>query len=255
MACISDGSDEVLRSRIEDAIYLCEKRQSPCFLGFFDLHESAVANELLPRLTEDAQFAFYGGYAEAERCILSVFPPFYSTIEEYEYPLRVVAFRYREQKELTHRDVLGTLMSSGIRRDAIGDILCSKGIAVVFLRSDITDYVCNQIDKIGGEDVRSIADYDGELPISVRCESILDTIASPRLDSVVKVLIHSSREKAAELIRLGAVRVNHRPIESVSAAVSVDDTLSVRGYGRYIIRQIGPETKKGRFLLCADKRL
>ena len=243
-----------MRSRIEDAIYLCKKRQNPCFLGFFDLHETAVANELLPRLTEDAQFAFYGGYAEAERCILSVFPPFYS-IEEYEYPLRVVAFRYREQKELTHRDVLGTLMSSGIRRDAIGDILCGKGIAVVFLRSDITDYVCNQIDKIGGEGVRSIADYDGELPISVRYESIRDTIASSRLDSVVKVLIRSSREKAAELIRLGAVSVNHRPIESVSSTVAVDDTLSLRGYGRYIIRQIGPETKKGRLLLCADKRL
>lgn len=254
MACISDGSDEVLRSRIEDTIYLCEKRQNPCFLGFLDLHELAVAHDLLPHLTDNDSFAFYGGYAEAERCILSVFPPF-CPAEYDEYPLRVVAFRYREQKDLTHRDVLGTLMSIGIRRDAIGDILCGKGISVVFLRSDITDYVCEQIDRVGGEGVRVIADYDGKLPISINYESIRDTIASPRLDSVVKVLIRSSREKAAELIRLGAVSINHRPVASVSTAVAVNDTVSVRGYGRYIVRQIGPETKKGRYLLLVDRRL
>lgn len=254
MVCISDGSDDVLRSRIEDAIYLSEKRQSPCFLGFLDLRELATARELLPRMMDSDCFSFYGGYAEAERCILSVFPAF-CPAEEYDYPLRTVAFRYRAQKELTHRDVLGTLMSVGIRRDAIGDILCGEGISVVFLRSDITDYVCEQIDRIGGEGVRVIPDYDGELPFSVNYESLHDTIASPRLDSVVKSLIRCSREKAADLIRLGTVSVNHRPVESVSETVAVDDTISIRGHGRYIIRQIGPETKKGRLLLLADKRL
>lgn len=254
MVCISDGSDDVLRSRIEDAIYLSEKRHSPCFLGFLDEREQAAARTMLPHLIGHDRYSFYGGYSEAERCILSVYPAFYD-IEEYEYPLRTVAFCYRAQKKLTHRDVLGTLMSVGIRRDAIGDILCGDGISVVFLRNDITDYVCEQVDRIGGEGVRTIADYSGELPICIAYEAIQDTIASPRLDSVIKALIRCSREKAAELIRFGAVSVNHRPIEVVSATVTTEDTVSVRGYGRYIIRQIGPETKKGRLLLFADKRL
>lgn len=254
MVCISDGSDDVLRSRIEDAIYLSEKRHSPCFLGFLDEREQAAARTMLPHLIGRDRYSFYGGYSEAERCILSVYPVFYD-VEEYEYPLRTVAFCYRAQKKLTHRDVLGTLMSVGIRRDAIGDILCGDGISVVFLRNDITDYVCEQVDRIGGEGVRTIADYSGELPICIAYEAIQDTIASPRLDSVIKTLIRCSREKAAELIRFGAVSVNHRPVEVVSATVTTEDTVSVRGYGRYIIRQIGPETKKGRLLLFADKRL
>ena len=254
MACISDGSDKVLRSRIEDTLYLCEKRQTPCFLGFMDLYEQATAHLILPSLVGKNRFAFYGGYSDAERCVLSIFPAFYPE-EEINYPFRTVAFRYRAQKELTHRDVLGTLMSIGIRRDAVGDILCGKGLSVVFLRSDITDYVCEQIDRIGGEGVRVTADYDGELPLSVEYEQIHDTIASPRIDSIVKSLIHCSREKAAEMIRLGHVSINHRPTESVSGAVAAEDTISIRGYGRYIVRQIGPETKKGRLLLLVDKRL
>lgn len=254
MDCISEGSDDILRSRLEDTIYLCEKRGTPCFLGFLDLREQASARRMLAAMTRADGYAFYGGYPEAERCFLAVYPDYYSA-EMCDYPLRSVGFRYRVQKEISHRDVLGTLMSIGIRRDAVGDILCGEGVSVVFLRSDITDYVCEQIDRIGGEGVTVVADYDGDLPISVRYEPIHETIASPRLDSVVKALVHCSREKAAELIRVGAVSIDHRPIESVSAFVAADATISVRGYGRFLIQQIGPETKKGRLALRAGKRI
>lgn len=254
MDSISEGSIEVLRSRIEDTIRLCDKRSVPCFLGFFDLREQADAQRLLRSLITDEQVAFFGGYADAERTMLSVSPSYYCA-EERDYPLRVVAFRYRTQKQLTHRDVLGTLMSLGIRRDAVGDILCGVGISVVFLREEICPYVCEQIDRIGGEGGTVVADYDGELPITVEYEAIRETIASPRLDSVVKALVRTSREQAAEWIRSGAVSINHQPTDAVSKSVSEGDTLSIRGFGRYLIDQIGPVTKKGRLALHARRRL
>lgn len=253
MDCISEGSDNVLRSRIDDTAFLCEKRQKPCFLGFLDLREQAVARQICSQVAVDG-YTFFGGYPEAERCVMCVYPE-YCDSTEIDYPIRAIAFRYRTQKHLTHRDVLGTLMGAGVRRDAVGDILCGEGLSVAFVRSDIADYLCEQVDRIGGEGVRVIVDYDGELPITVAYEPIRETIASPRLDSVVKALIRCSREKAAEWIRLGMVSIDHRPAESVSAMVLANATISVRGHGRYIVRQIGPETKKGRLLLLADKRL
>lgn len=253
MDCISEGSDDILRSRITDMVHLCDKRQQPCFLGFLDLREQAVARLICSRIGVDS-FAFSGGYPQAERCIMSVSPAYYDATEA-DYPIRAVAFCYRPQKSLTHRDVLGTLMSLGIRRDTVGDILCGVGLSVVFMRSDIADYVCEQVDRIGGEGVRVVVDYDGDFPITVAYESIRDTVASPRLDSLVKALVRCSRERAAELIRTGMVSVDHRPVESVSAMVAVNATISVRGHGRYIVRQIGPETKKGRLMLLADKCL
>lgn len=254
MGCISEGSGNALRSRIEDTVRLCDKRGAPCFLGFLDLREQAEAQGILRSLVTDEQIAFFGGYPDAERTVLSVSPPYYRA-EESDFPLRTVAFRYRTQKKLTHRDVLGTLMSLGIRRDAVGDILCGDGISVTFLREEIAAYVCEQVDRIGGEGVTIIADYDGELPISIEYESRHETIASARLDSVIKALIRVSREQAAELIRIGAVSLNHQCVDSVSKSISEGDILSVRGYGRYYIDQIGPVTKKGRLALYARRRL
>ena len=254
MASISDGSIDALRSRIEDVIHLCDKRGVPCFFGFLDLREQADAKCLLRQLVPEEQVAFYGGYPDAERTFLSISPLYYLATSE-DYPFCRIAFRYRAQRQLTHRDVLGTLMSLGIRRDAIGDILCGDGISVVFVREEIAAFVCDQVDRIGGEGVTVIADYDGELPISVEYEPLYETVASPRLDSVIKALIRTSREQAAEWIRVGAVSINHQPVDSVSKTVTDGDILSVRGYGRYYVDQIGPMTKKGRLALHARRRL
>lgn len=252
MDCISEGSDQLLCSRIDDTIHLCEKRGVPCFLGFLDLREQAVAEDFLSGC--GSLWTLDGGYDEAERRLLSVYPDYYVP-DRSDYPFCAVGFRYRTVREITHRDVLGTLMAAGIRRDKIGDILCGEGLSVVFLREEIADYVCEQIDRIGGEGVTVIPDYSGELPVSHTYQEIRDTIASPRLDAVVKSLVRLSREKAAELIRLGSVSVDHRTVLSVSLPLTAPCTVSVRGCGRFLIDEIGPQTKKGRYLFCARKCL
>ncbi len=251
MACISDN---LFHSRITDLVSLCDKRSSPCFYGFLDASEQAMAQDVLASLLPTDRYAFSGGYPDAERCVLSVFPDYY-TSDEVDYPITMIAFRYRTQRKLSHRDVLGTLMHLGLRRDAIGDILCGEGVSVVFLRQEITAYVCEQIDKIGGEGVTVITDYTGPIPVSVEYEAIRETVASPRLDSIVKALIRCSREKSAELITIGSVSVDHRPVESVSKTIHSGATISIRGYGRFLVDQIGPETKKGRLTLLARRRL
>ena len=251
MGCTSDFSEDTLRSRIEDTVRLCDKRSAPCFLGFLDLREQAVARQALSSFPVE-QWALTGGYEEAERAILAVFPSYF-TLADVELPLCAVGFRYRPIRTLTHRDFLGTLLSLGIRRDKIGDILCGNGLTVVLLRQEIAPFVCEQVEKIGGEGVTVIPDYDGELPLSKEYTELHETVASPRLDAVVKALLHSSREAAAQLIRAGAVSLDHRVVESVSTPLSAPCTVSVRGSGRYLIDQIGPETKKGRLNLLARK--
>lgn len=252
MACTSDES--LLRSRIEDTVRLCDKRGVPCFLGFLDLREQAFALKVLHAMLSDAVCSFWGGYPDAESAMLSVSPNYY-VAEETDYPLCAIAFQYRSQKTLTHRDVLGTLMSLGIRRDAVGDILCGDGLSVVFVRSEVAVFICEQVDRIGGEGVTVIPEYSGALPIHVEYEPIRETIASPRIDSVVKALIHCARERAAEMIRFGLVSINHVPTDSITKAVAAGDTISIRGFGRYHIDQVGPETKKGRLALHARRRL
>lgn len=253
MASISNRnqSDAWLRSRIEDAILLCERRSTPAFLGFLDEAEQQNARMILATCDPE-HYRFWGGYEGAERCILGCFPDYLEPQNE-EFPLVRLVFRYRAEKAVTHRDVLGTLLAQGVKRETVGDILCADGLIVVFLREEIAPYIREQIVKIGGVGVRIDDEFDGPIPVARTYKEMQDTIASPRLDAIVKALLRCSREKAAQMIVAGAVSLNHIVVTEVSATVSADSVISVRGYGRFIIDQIGPPTKKGRLNLSARK--
>jgi len=250
MACISED-DKRLYSRLDDVLYLCNKRCTPCFLGFLDAREQVLLRSRLVSSGSD-NWHFYGGYEDAERVMLAVVPDFYDP-DDVKYPFTSVAFRYRKEQKLTHRDFLGSLLACGIRRDKIGDILCGDGLTVAFLSHEIVPYICEQMQCVGREGVTIIPDYTDALPLNRAYQSIQDTVASPRLDAVVKVLIRSSREEAAQLIRTGMVSVDHLPAETVSLNLVAPCTISVRGHGRYLIDQFGPETKKGRLQFLARK--
>lgn len=242
-------SDNTLRARVEDAFRLCDKRQYPCFYGFLDLQEQAQVQKML---AHRSGWLFCGGHPNAERRLLAVFPE-YMQAEDVTPPLCAVAFHYREEKALTHRDFLGTLLSAGLRRETIGDILCGSGLTVVFLREEIVDFVHNETKKVGGEGVKLTLNYEGELPNARQYKQLSETIASPRLDVIVKALLHCSRDEAARLIQLGNVSVDHLLANQVAQTLSAPCTVSVKGNGRYLIDTIGPPTKKGRLILSARK--
>ncbi len=253
MASISNASDEdaLLRARIDDACHLCDVRSCPRFVGFLDERQQAVARAVL-REKGVADAVFYGGYPDAERTVLGVFPSFLPP-DESVFPIRAVAFHYRATASLSHRDVLGALMSAGIRRDKVGDIVCTAGCAIVLADEELAPFLAESVTKIAGEGVR--AEYPYESPIAVQREFrvLQDTVASPRLDAVVHVALRTSREEAARRIAAGLVSRNHLPTLSVSDTVCEGDILSVRGAGRFRVAQIGPPTKKGRLILKLEQ--
>lgn len=244
-------SDVWLRTRVEDTLFLCERHAAPTFLGFLDEAEQQIARRVLMYTSED-RIAFWGGYDGAERCVLGCFPE-YIPVDSDAFPLVRLTFRYRAEKALTHRDVLGTLLAQGIKRETVGDILCSDGEVVVFLRDEIAPYIREQITKIGGVGVKIVEDDNGPLAINRQFAPLQDTIASARLDAVVKSLLHTSREKAAQMITSGLISVNHVVCTEVSANIDVDTVISVRGHGRFVVDRIGPPTKKGRLHFEARK--
>lgn len=248
MASTSDTA-EFLQARIEDTVELCERRYSPCFLGFLDEREQQTVREYLGN-RQDICWRLYGGHEEAERCLLGVFPP-YAEQEESAFPLVACGFRYRSEQPLTHRDFLGALLGAGLRRETIGDILCGEGLTVAFLRQEIVSFLRDQVTKIGREGVTIEMGYTGPLPAAHHFRPIQGTVASPRLDAVVKVLLGSSREQAAQLISGGQVELNHRPTEAVADTVTAPAVISIRGHGRYAVDTLGPRTKKGRLYLAA----
>ncbi len=248
------GEDGLLRARLEDAVTLSEVRSCPRFVGFMDERQRAVAEGYLKHLKKQNSVIvrFYGGYEEAERTICGVFPSFIEPADAL-FPLTALAIRYRTGVGLTHRDFLGALLSCGVQRKKIGDILCGDGLTVVFADEEIAPFLCEQLTVVKAEGVQMTSGYVGELPATRQYHAIRDTVASPRLDAVVKACIGSSREEAARCIAAGLVSLNHLPCLTVSTAVKAGDCLSIRGRGRYLVDSIGPPSRKGRLLLSARK--
>ncbi len=244
-------TDALLRSRIEDTISLCERRSAPVFFGFLDEAEQQTARQVLSSHSQDS-YAFFGGFDEAERRILGVFPDFLPP-DPTMFPLERIVLSYRAEKLLTHRDFLGTLLSLGVKRETIGDILCGETVTVVFLREEVAPYIREQLTKVGGVGVKIDDNYDGALPAVHAYQPLSDTVASPRLDAVVKALLRCSREKASATIISGFVSVDHTVSTEVARQLSAPCVISVRGSGRFLIDQIGPPTKKGRLYLNARK--
>ena len=70
--------DRLFEAKIEDCLRLGEKR--PAFLGFLDLSERAYAEGYLRRAHAE-NYRFFGGFPEAERTVLGVFPDYIEPLD------------------------------------------------------------------------------------------------------------------------------------------------------------------------------
>ncbi len=241
---------ELLIPRIKDAVRLCDTSGMPKFVGFLTTEEAAEALKTAKKL--HCRFNLYGGYDSAERVVFGAFPDWCED-ETIFSPITGVTFSYRLQDKLTHRDFLGALMSLGIARETVGDILIEDGRAVVFLIREVVPTVLNGIEKIANAGVTVSEGFNEPLPFHSEMQDISDTVASERLDCVVSALLKCSRNDAVELIRDGAVSVNSVCVDKITKTVSSGDKITVRRKGKFIIESVSDRTRKDRIGLKAKK--
>ena len=231
------ADDKLLLDKAYDAITLSERRGIPRFTGFLNEHESRFLQEHLPK---KADVTYYGGYPGAERVMLG------AQAQEEDFPVTALEFSYKPEYALRHRDVLGSLMALGIRRDTLGDILTGEGRAVVFVSDEIAPYLLSQVDQIGRVGVKvGYADLS-DLPAPDDFEEQVFTLSSLRLDAFVARCTHLSREKAARLIKSELVAVNRVTETSVSAMLHEGDTVTIRKYGKFVLTAELGASRKGK---------
>lgn len=239
---------EILIARINDTFEIAHRTSKPKFFGFLSREEAAMAQKTLEN--RNADFCLFGGYEGAQRVMLGCMP---NWCDNAEFPITAVTFFYRTADELHHRDFLGGLMSLGITRESVGDILVENGRAVVFLKSEILPFVMGNINKIGRVGVSLRQGFDYPLPEGDKLVSMSVTVPSLRLDCVVSALAGVSRSKADGLICLGNVSVNSVVCEKSTKQITDDDVISIRTKGKFIIESTSGKTKKDRIILKFKK--
>src|SRR5690625_1078988 len=72
------------------------------------------------------------------------------------------------------------------------------------------------------------------------------SVSSMRLDILIKEIYRISRSKAAQLIKREQVKVNFKTVSDQAMTVLEADLISVRGYGRSRIIEIGGMSRKNK---------
>jgi len=193
----------------------------------------------------------YGGFPAAQRVVFG-FAEDVSALADDVYPIEAVLVRHRRQDVVGHRDLLGALMSLGIKRETIGDILVGEGEAVVFLLSAVAPAVVQELTRVGGVGVSCSLGRPEALP-AVRMRALEGVAASLRLDCIVAMAAKKSRSEAVRMIRSGLVARAGRVVTDPAREIAAGESLSIRGCGKFVLRSVGAVTRSGRYHISYDQ--
>lgn len=247
------GDDESLcEKRLLDLADLCYQRNYPTFSRFLSEAEQAVAMRLMPQFV-GVRFSLNGGYEMAERKVACFYPKgdLYDTHTETPFSVLRISPKHEKYAEaLTHRDVLGALMSLQIERACIGDIILPEvpqRDVYVFVLEHVADFVQENLCSIRRTTV-VIDVLDGKAAASFSYEPKLQmqrgSVASLRLDCMVALAYRLSRSNVSALISGKKVYVNGRNILQPDWVLQEGDLISVRGFGRFRFDEVCGTSKK-----------
>ncbi len=242
----AETEDKLFFARLGDIVKRCERDGVCCFSNFMDERQCAEAERWCLNNSGTLTYELYGGFPDAKRRILAVYPDYYGNYITDEFPIKCLTFTFRKENKLSHRDFLGRFMGMRLKREVIGDIIVDEGIAQVFVTDIAARLILSTVSRIGKTGVKISDDRPFQLEAKQEFRIISGTVASMRLDCIVSLAAGISRENAAKLIKTERVEINHLPVTSVSAELRVDDVISIRGSGRFILSGIDGLSKKGR---------
>lgn len=231
-----------------------EKTHASKLTDFLDPREQQIV-KLIVGENNDVKTEFFGGTLSSERK-RALITPDYLTADQGDFQIRLFEVEYPSKFiTIEHPQVLGSLMSVGLKRAKFGDILVKEKQIQLFVCQDISDYIEMQVKSIGKTAVSLL---------SIDLSHVLDTnevwteeeltVSSLRLDTSISGIHHLSRQKSQAMIMQGLVKVNWTAIENPSFDLREGDMISIRGYGRVKILSIEGKTKKEKWRIKAGKQ-
>ena len=189
-----------------------------------------------------------GGLLNSESKRLIIAPSFYQ-IEKEDFEIALVKITYvKSFGKLNHRDILGALMSLGIKRELFGDIYEYNDNFYVAMDSRIYDYVKDNLTMIKRSKVK-LSITNEKIEIIHEYVSKTFIISSFRLDKIVSSFYKIPRSKAVSYIQAGFVKVNHKEVEEISYLCNNSDIISLRRYGRVKFVDTKRKTKQDNFVV------
>ncbi len=239
------SGDEQLAAKLLDLAEAANKSRKFRVSEFLDPHAYNVA-EIIAANFDNIKIEVDGGFTNAERVkVAYVSEDFYGTPDfGLTYFLAAWDKRYYD---LSHRDVLGAFMGTGLKREALGDIVFVPEGAQFVVEKALANYITSNLTTIGAAPV-ALTELAREdlLQKEEKVKVINATVADLRLDAVAAAGYGVSRSRMSDEIKAKNVKLNWQEAKKAAQTVNEGDVISFRGRGRVEVAEVRGTTKKGR---------
>ncbi len=236
------GYEEFVK-RVYDYINYVDKRYTNVLTPFFSEEQAQIFKKIVGN---QCLYIEDGGYQNAQRVRFLLMP-----YESEDIDLEICVLRAsipKQYSNIKHSDVLGAIMNLGIEREKIGDFIIEDDQILMIVDASIASYIIANLNKIKRSNVQ-FQIYENEIIHEVKIEYKNIIVSSLRLDVIVSHLACVSRSKAQTMIKSKFVKVNQVVLEEIAYLCDNDTVISIRGSGRFILKQIVKKTKKDHFIL------
>lgn len=244
---VTDSEDKLFLSKMCDIAARSINTGMTMFSRFLNPGQRLM---LEGRFSDETEISYFGGYDGADRTVAA----FGGNPNNDEFPICALKITAKNKAVYSHRDYLGSLLSLGITRELLGDIVINGEYAVLFCTADISEFITMNLSRVASATVKLEYIEDlSELNIKRQFKESSLTVSSMRFDCVLSTVCGKSRSETAALIGQGLACINHSPSKNTSARINSGDVLSLRGFGKFTVETDNSVTRKGRIHINVKK--
>lgn len=228
---------------------------APYLTSFLDPRQAYILATIVAQYP-DLQVSYWGGHPGAERQRGLIYPDYLPT-HELSYDIAGFEIDYPHKfNKLSHGQIMGSILGTGIKRDKLGDIISDSGRWQFFIDQGLSDFITIQVDRVGSSPVR-LYSLDQSDIIDNQEDWTVDQVivSSLRLDSFIASCLNLARSKAKSLVDQDRVKLNFGQVDQAGLILEEEDMVSVRGFGRLQFLRAVKQTKKDKVLIEVKKLL
>ena len=251
--------DKILLAQILDKIEFSMQREKLEYTDFLDMYQISLVKSFMKKIDFES-YILYGGFENAERNILIIYPDKYNAnmIEKnYSKIIKVIRITLNDEEKgkYSHRNYLGGIVKVGMKREKVGDILVSDDGADILVKDETAETLKQELGTLTRFENSKIeiVDLQDLRQQEIKVEELSIIVPSLRLDNFVSDLAKTSRSKAAQIIYSERVFINGQNETKASKQVKLGDIITIRGKGRFIVKEFSGTTRSGRTVVKIEK--
>lgn len=253
------AEDKMCLAQVLDKIELSKTKNEIQHTDFLDMYQVSFVENFFRKINYE-NYQLFGGYEEAERKVAFIYPEKYNKeilTKNYDKIIKVVRIQLPEEEKgkYAHRNYLGGIVKLGLKREKVGDIIVYTEGADIITVEDFATILKEQLpfltrfenSRVTIEEIQKLRKKE------IKIEQVKIIVPSLRLDNFVSDLARTSRSKASQIIEQERVFINGQNTTKVSKLIKLNDVITIRGKGRFIVKEFSGTTRSGRTVVVVEK--